>query len=59
MQASARVRRIRRRRIVWERKQDATSRRAVGYLRVSTSDQAAPGFGLAAQKRHIREFAKS
>lgn len=58
MQASARVQRIRRR-TVWERKQDATRPRAVGYLRVSTSEQAVRGFGLAVQKRHIREFAKS
>jgi len=55
---SARVRRLRRR-IVYQQKQDATTRRAVGYLRVSTGEQAVRGFGLAAQRRHIQEFAKS
>lgn len=58
MQTSARVRRLRRR-IVYQQKQDTEAKRAVGYLRVSTGEQAVHGFGLAAQKRHIQEFAKS
>ena len=58
MHTSARVQRIRRR-IVYQQKQDATTTRAVGYLRVSTGEQAVRGFGLAAQKRHIQEFAKA
>lgn len=55
---SARIRRIQRRLIPCSH-QGTTKQRAVGYLRVSTGEQAIRGFGLAAQKRHIQSFAKS
>lgn len=37
----------------------AVALRAVGYVRVSTDEQAASGFGLEAQERSVRSFAES
>ena len=39
--------------------QEALSDKAVGYVRVSTEEQATQGFGLEAQERAIRAFAES
>jgi len=55
-QGSRRVRRLRARQ---EQAQPEVSKKAAGYVRVSTEEQAASGFGLEAQENAIRAFAKS
>ncbi len=59
MTASKRVARLQRRRQVQVERQQEVAQRAVAYVRVSTEEQAASGYGLEAQERAVRAFAES
>ena len=54
---SARVRRLIRENKVQSAEREAIRAKAVGYLRVSTEEQAQSGFGLEAQEDAVRKFA--
>ncbi|GJE43841.1 recombinase family protein [Methylobacterium soli] len=55
--SSARVRRLLRQNIVQTAQREAVRAKAVGYLRVSTEEQAQSGFGLDAQEDAVRKYA--
>lgn len=55
--SSARVRRLLRENKVQNAEKEAIRTKAVGYLRVSTEEQAQSGFGLDAQEEAVRKFA--
>lgn len=59
MNTSARVARIRRKAVKSKAVRAEIATQAVGYIRVSTDEQAASGYGLAAQEDAIRSFAAS
>lgn len=59
MVASRRVARLQQLRLVHQQEQQAVASKAVGYVRVSTEEQASAGYGLEAQERAIRAFAES
>src|SRR5579864_2661470 len=59
MKASRRVARLQARRQATSTAKAAIAAKAVGYIRVSTEEQAAHGYGLEAQERAIRAFAES
>jgi len=56
---SKRVQRLKRQATVVETARAAVASKAVGYIRVSSEEQAASGFGLSTQEEAIRAFAKS
>ncbi len=59
MAGSARVRRLQRKVRETAQAREETARVAVGYIRVSTDEQAATGHGLASQEKAIAAFATS
>lgn len=59
MLASRRVTRLQARRAAAAETKAAIADQAVGYIRVSTEEQATNGFGLETQERAIRAFAES
>lgn len=59
LSGSSRIKRLRARNKVHTEARAAVALKAVGYLRVSTEEQATQGFGLAAQERAVRAFAES
>jgi site-specific DNA recombinase len=56
---SKRVQRLKRRASGVETARAEVASKAVGYVRVSSEEQAASGFGLATQEAAIRAFAES
>lgn len=56
---SKRVARLRKKTQMWAEEKQAVAQKAVGYVRVSTDEQALKGYGLDAQERAIRAFAES
>ena len=59
MTTSKRVARLRQKRQAVETARQAVALKAVGYVRVSSDEQAASGFGLVTQEQAIRAFAVS
>ena len=59
MTGSDRVKRLRRNAKRQAAVQLSLSQKALGYVRVSTDEQAAAGYGLEAQEHAIRAFAES
>jgi site-specific DNA recombinase len=59
MSGSKRVERLRRKAHVVETARAAVAMKAVGYIRVSSEEQASTGFGLATQEAAVRAFADS
>lgn len=57
--ASERVKRLQRQALQQAQAQQEVAKKAVGYVRVSTEEQAATGYGLEAQERAVRAFAES
>jgi site-specific DNA recombinase len=57
--ASARVSRLRKKAVADAQTRQETCRRALGYVRVSTDEQATTGHGMAAQEKAIAAFAVS
>jgi len=56
---SKRVTRLQKKTQEFTRVQEAIASKAVGYVRVSSEEQATHGYGLEAQERAIRAFAES
>jgi site-specific DNA recombinase len=59
MAGSRRVARLQARRAVTDSAKAAIATKAAGYIRVSTDEQAARGFGLEVQEKAVRAFAES
>ncbi len=59
MVGSSRVRRLRQKSHVQRQSEEKVAMKAVGYVRVSTREQAESGHGLESQERAIRAFAES
>lgn len=59
MVASRRVARLKQLTLVQQQEQKSVAHKAVGYVRVSTEEQASAGYGLEAQEKAIRAFAES